>query len=134
MAALLVAGPVAALAAPESGDLTLAAVNDDFAAALPVDALPYENVQDLRAATAEEGEPTSCFGSTRTVWYSYTPTTTGMVTAGTGPDYPGIAVYTGSSLDSLTEVFCRPLYGYAPVTFEARAGTTYLCRTGADFA
>ncbi|MEU9825350.1 PKD domain-containing protein [Micromonospora chersina] len=134
MAALLVAGPVAALAAPESGDLTLAAVNDDFAAALPVGALPYENVQDLSAATAEEGEPTSCFGSTRTVWYSYTPTTTGMVTAGTGPDYPGIAVYTGSSLDSLTEVFCRPLYGYAPVTFEARAGTTYLFRTGADFA
>ncbi|MFE9955512.1 PKD domain-containing protein [Micromonospora sp. NPDC005299] len=132
--ALLMAGPVAALAAPESGDLALTAVNDDFAAALPVDALPYANVQDLSTATAEDGEPTSCFGATRTVWYSYTPTTTGMVTAGTGPDYPGIAVYTGSSLDSLSEVYCRPLYGYAPVTFEAQAGTTYLFRTGADFA
>lgn len=132
--ALLVAGPVAALAEPESGDLTLTAVNDDFAAALPVDALPYANVQDLSTATAEDGEPTSCFGASRTVWYSYTPTATGMVTAGTGPDYPGIAVYTGGSLDSLSEVFCRPLFGYAPVTFEARAGTTYLFRTGADYA
>ncbi|MET7967027.1 PKD domain-containing protein [Micromonospora sp. NPDC005305] len=128
------AGQGAVLAAPRSGDLTPTVVNDDFAAALPVDALPYSNVQDLSTATAQDGEPTSCFGATRTVWYAYTPTTTGMVTAGTGPDYPGIAVYTGSSLDSLSEVYCRPLYGYAPVTFEARAGTTYLFRTGADFA
>jgi hypothetical protein len=138
VARIAVAGVIAlmvpAFAAPASAEFSLAVVNDDFAAALPVDALPYANVQDLSTATAEDGEPTSCFGSTRTVWYSYTPTSTGMVTAGTGPDYPGIAVYTGSSLDSLAEVFCRPLYGYAPVTFEARAGTTYLFRTGADFA
>ncbi|KAB1906895.1 hypothetical protein [Micromonospora sp. AMSO31t] len=80
--ALLVAGQGAVLAAPRSGDLTPTVVNDDFAAALPVDALPYSNVQDLSTATAQDGEPTSCFGATRTVWYAYTPTTTGMVTAG----------------------------------------------------
>ncbi|MEU5567800.1 PKD domain-containing protein [Micromonospora musae] len=123
--ALLVAGPTAAFAAPG---------NDDFAGALPVDALPYSNVQDLSTATAQDGEPTSCFSSARTVWYSYTPETTRILTAETGPGYPGIAIYTGSSLGSLSEVSCRPLYGYAPVTFEAQAGTTYLFRIGADFA
>ncbi|NYF55783.1 PKD domain-containing protein [Micromonospora purpureochromogenes] len=110
------------------------AVNDDFAEALPVGALPYSNVQDLSTATAEPAEPSSCFNSTRTVWYSYTPTTTRTVMASTAPGYPGIAVYTGSSLSNLSEVFCLPLHGYAPVTFEAQAGTTYLFRTGADFA
>ncbi|MFG2054463.1 PKD domain-containing protein [Micromonospora sp. NPDC048930] len=132
--ALLVAGPTAAFAEQEGDVVTQAVTNDNFADALPVDALPYSNVQDLTTATAEDGEPTSCFSSTRTVWYSYTPTTTRMVTAGTLPDYPGIAVYTGSSLDSLTEVYCRPAYGYTPVTFEAQAGTTYLFRTGASFS
>lgn len=132
--ALLVAGPTAAAAAPEGDLVTQAVTNDNFADALPVDALPYSNVQDLTTATVEEGEPTSCFGSTRTVWYSYTPTTTRMVTAGTLPDYPGLAVYTGSALDSLSQVYCRPAYGYTPVTFEAQAGTTYLFQTGASFS
>src|SRR5437763_1838196 len=47
--------------------------NDDFANATPIGALPFSDRQDLSAATAEPAEPRSgCFGSTNTVWYSFT--------------------------------------------------------------
>ncbi|MET8834668.1 PKD domain-containing protein [Micromonospora sp. NPDC004540] len=110
------------------------AVNDDVADALPVGTLPYSNIQDLSSATSEAGEPTSCFSSARTVWYSYTPTVTGSVTANSHFDYLGLAVYTGSSPGDLTQVACRSLFQNTQLTFRAEAGTTYLFQLGADSA
>ncbi|WP_157744472.1 PKD domain-containing protein [Micromonospora viridifaciens] len=110
------------------------AANDSFANALPVGALPYSNLQDLATATTEDGEPSSCFTAPHTVWYSYTPTTSGSVMASTNPTDPGIAIYTGSSLSSLSEVACRRQFTYSPVTFQVQAGTTYLFRVGANRA
>ncbi|WP_405089586.1 PKD domain-containing protein [Micromonospora sp. NBC_01392] len=108
-------------------------VNDNLAGASSVGALPFVDVQDLSAATVQEGEPSSCFETDRTVWYSYTPTVDRLVTAGAGPDHLGVAVYTGDALDVLTEVSCRSTYAGTPVTFPARAGTTYLFRVGANY-
>ncbi|MCZ7437334.1 PKD domain-containing protein [Micromonospora sp. WMMC241] len=134
--AVAVPGVVALLAVHAAGAsaATDAPVNDDLAGALPVGALPFANGQDLSTATVQEGEPSSCFETDRTVWYSYTPAETGMVTAHAGPDHLGVAVYTGDSLDTLAEVTCRPTYSGTPVTFEARAGTTYRFRVGANYA
>ncbi|MFF5174138.1 PKD domain-containing protein [Micromonospora sp. NPDC000089] len=108
-------------------------VNDAFDDASTVAALPYENRQDFAAATAQAGEPTSCFASGHTVWYAYTPTTTRTLTARTAPDGLGVAVYTGTALGGLTQVACRGLFGSGPVSFEARAGTTYLFQVGSYY-
>ncbi|MEU1843006.1 PKD domain-containing protein [Micromonospora sediminicola] len=134
--AVAVPGVVALLAVNAAGASAAAdaPANDNLTGALPVGALPFVDGQDLSAATVQEGEPSSCFEAGRTVWYSYTPAADQLVTAGTGPDYLGVAVYTGDSLGTLAEVTCRPTYGGTPVTFRARAGTTYLLRIGADYA
>ncbi|MFI5836721.1 PKD domain-containing protein [Micromonospora sp. NPDC051300] len=133
--AVAVPGVVALLAvgAPGASAAADAPANDDLAGALPVGALPYANGQDLSAASVQEGEPSSCFETDRTVWYSYTPTADRLVTATAGPDYLGMAVYTGDSLDSLAEVSCRFTYSGTPVTFQARAGMTYRFRIGANY-
>jgi len=101
--------------------------NDDFANATLVDALPFNGVVDITAATLEPGEPSSsCFifvgFATRTAWYAFTPTETVWVGAthdGTGM----VAAYTGTSVLDLTELDCDPFSGR--VAFHAQAGTTY---------
>ena len=108
--------------------------NDDFADAFTVGPLPYNNGVDNRAATLEPGEPTQPSGAssplTRTTWYTLTATETGSVQidalcCGFGRN---ISVYTGGSVDALTEV---------PVTrsdlrviFMATAGTVYRIQDG----
>jgi hypothetical protein len=153
--ALLAAGQTAAFAAPSNDDYSAATVidtstfvtttdtsgatsdpsdpvtyseappNDDFADAIPVGGLPYADNQDYRGATREEREPQSC-SSGASAWYSYTPTTTGSVTARTSPDEPGIAVYLGSSLPGLALVGCSAPNSNRALTFVAQAGRTYL--------
>src|SRR5512147_825692 len=88
-----------------------APVNDNFADAIEITALPFDIYQDLTDATAEPGEPSpSCaWGNPlNSVWLKYTPATNGMLKAGfdeydTGPV---LAVYTGASVDALAEVVC----------------------------
>jgi PKD repeat protein len=103
--------------------------NDDFANATVIGALPYVDSSpvDLRAATAEPSEPVpSCiiFPSRKTVWYAFTPTQTGSVTAtmATASFATGIAAYTGSSLGTLTEVGCD---NFSLLTFQVNANTTH---------
>jgi PKD repeat protein len=106
--------------------------NDNFANATPVGALPFSDTQDLTGATAEPAEPQpGCFGTNNTVWYSYTAQTTGSITANADQYGAGLAAYTGSSLGSLSQVGCTQL-PYNPVTFRARAGTTYYFQVGAS--
>lgn len=109
-----------------------ASVNDNFANALSIGGLPYSNTQDYSAASAEAGEPSSCFTPANTVWYSYTATATGSITASTNSYYSGIAAYTGTSLGNLSQVACRGIYNSQSLTFMAEQGTTYYFQVEAN--
>lgn len=102
--------------------------NDDFANAMVVPALPYYTGQDTSGATVQAGEPSpSCAWNpvTNSVWYAFTATSDDSLRVGYSDFYfsPVVAVYTGSSLDQLTELGCRTWH--ERLTFAAQAGTTY---------
>jgi PKD repeat protein len=103
--------------------------NDDFANATSISALPFVDSLpvDLTAATAEPDEPVpSCIflPSRKTIWYVFTPTQSGSLTAtmATSSFPSGIAAYTGGSLATLTEVGCDQ---FSRLTFQVNANTTY---------
>ena len=116
-----------------------APANDDFAAAQAIGAsLPSGASGSTRAASEQAGEPQHGGpGGTHSVWYSWTPTTSGPVVIsdcpyGEGQPVSLLAVYTGGSLASLTPVAsddgaagasCGP--NAAQVSFDAKAGTIY---------
>jgi PKD repeat protein len=109
--------------------------NDDFANATAISALPFVDSRsvDLTGATIEPGEPgASCISpaAEKTVWYGFTPTQSGPITASlpTRSNYFGMAAYTGSSLGTLTEVGCDSYDGV--LTFQATANTTYYFQVG----
>ncbi len=103
--------------------------NDAFASATVIGALPFSNAVDITTASIEPGEPTpSCsfgFSSHRTVWYTFTPAATGVLSASVNAQFSTmVAVYSGGSLGALTEVNCSsPFVGTS--TFLAQAGTPY---------
>jgi hypothetical protein len=105
--------------------LTPPTANDDFAAATPVNAVPYSDIQDLGGTGTEEGEPTTCFTADNSIWYSYTATADQCLMATANEYYVGIAVYSGDSLANLTQVGCSIQAYYRPATFRALAGQTY---------
>lgn len=85
-------------------------------------------------ATGEAGEPDHAAISTPlgSVWWSWTPPTPGEVTLSTvGSDFDTtLAVYTGDSVDLLTEVASNDDIEYlfnlqSEVTFQVNAGVTY---------
>ena len=120
--------------------------NDDFSAATPVPAIPFEDDLALVGATSELNEPV-CGYSNLSVWYAFTPGETAYVTVETATDskYMSLAAYTGDSLGDLDLVACEsPFSGQllsvsrdggsqGPggglveyyIGFEARAGETY---------
>ena len=105
--------------------------NDDFANATSIASLPFSDIVNLAEATTQASEPSpSCIGLQNTVWYAFTPTTTGSVTARIDQYGAGLGVYTGSSLTNLTEIGCSPYYVQG-VTFRAQANTTYYFQVGA---
>jgi hypothetical protein len=121
------------------GDLTLSVAaqqpppNDDFANAMAIPGVPFTHTVDIVAATMQPGEPAYTCGSvTRSVWYAFTPTETGSVTARTSVGYNSIlTVYTGSSLTELSQVACRSYS--SPLTFRANAGQTYYLQVGQTY-
>ena len=88
--------------------------NDNFADAIVMEELPFTISLNTSAATREDGEPLECPGypgpaafMQKTVWYRFTPETTmGLDLEGNTDLEIGVIAYTGSSLDSLTEVGC----------------------------
>jgi PKD repeat protein len=102
-------------------------VNDFFNSPLVVGSIPYSRNVDTTSATMEPGEPlpTCAFASSGgTVWFSYTPPTNEFVAANTfGPD-SSIGVYTGSSVDALSQVDCRT-FGWENFVLSLTGGTTY---------
>ena len=105
--------------------------NDDFDNATLIDALPFSDVVDLSAATTEPGQPAPCEFPSRAVWYTFTAAENGSIFASTNNAgfSTVVAVYTGSSLATLTPVSCRN----TSVVFTAEAGTTYHFLVGGLF-
>jgi hypothetical protein len=111
-----------------------APANDNFANPKLFTSVPFTDTVDTTAATLEPGEPIpSCgFGNPPgTVWYAFTPTTAGTVSATTQPTNFQVAAYSGSSLTSLTELGCRAFGGL--LTIPVKAGQTYYFQVGGVF-
>ena len=123
--------------------LRAAPANDDFAAAQALSGpLPIVVHGDNHDAARQPGEP---FHSnvtptpTRSVWYTWTPQTSGPVLVETCHLDSVVAVYTGDTLSGLARVgtyvgddfFCS-LLGNGRVAFEAIAGTRYRIAVAAD--
>lgn len=112
--------------------------NDNFANAASVGSLPF-NDQGVHIgnATVEPGEnqiPNGAFTPmTSTVWYAITPQTSETLTASSFLSCctsPIIAIYSGNSLATLTQVAGA---SGQPVSFRANAGTTYYIQAGIGF-
>ena len=116
--AVIFAGVTPAFAAP---------TNDNFADATPISSLPYNASADTTGATFEVDEPANCNVGypLKTAWYAYTsPTNTSLTAKVNYSGFPTLlAVYTGSSLNSLTQIGCS--YYYNNTSFQADAGITY---------
>jgi hypothetical protein len=105
--------------------------NDDFVNAKAAFGLPFIESVDMTAATTEAGEPVTPAGQpiVGSAWYAFTATGAGSLTASTTLccPQPPLAVYTGSSLTTLTEV--KAVFG-PTLTFLPTAGTTYYFQVG----
>lgn len=75
--------------------------NDDFARATVVDELPYRAVRDLALATREPGEPLCAIGG-GSIWYRLSVLGGAKVAVSVGYAQAALAVYEGTSLESLT--------------------------------
>jgi PKD repeat protein len=105
-------------------------VNDDFADATQITALPFSEVVELRAATTETAEPLYPGGTPvgGSAWYVFTPAETGLYTVrlrGCCEAVPIVGIYTGNALESLTEIASAAGFFDPKVTFRATAGTPY---------
>ncbi|MGH7484376.1 MAG: RCC1 domain-containing protein, partial [bacterium] len=111
-----------------------AIANDEFANSASV-SIPYSGSLSTLCATTQAGEPRPCAGIGATVWYRYTPATSQRLQADTvGSDHDtGLAIYTGSSLNSLTLVGCDDDSGgqlTSLLSFTGSAATTYYFQVG----
>jgi PKD repeat protein len=109
--------------------------NDDFAKATLVSLpLPFDDTVDTQYASWQSGEPTPSCASygpgSRSVWYAFTPETSGSVSARipSAAFTPVLAAYTGNSLNNLTQIGCQTSSNL--LTFHANAGTTYYFQIG----
>ena len=113
-----------------------APTNDNFADATPITTgLPFSVNADNSGATSEAGESNPCGSgfNPSSVWFAYTPSTDTALTARVSYyNFPTVlAVYTGSSLNDLTQVGCSQYY-YS-TTFQAHASTTYYFQVSGYF-
>lgn len=116
---LSLALPVGVLAAPS---------NDNFADVQVVGGLPFSVYHDTSGATFEADEPYPSCGygyPLKTAWFAFTPSTNQTLIARADYYYfPTIlTVYTGDSLNNLSEVGCSNYWSRS--TFMAQAGVTY---------
>gem|GEM_PF-2516602 len=109
----------------------LGAVNDNFAAAVPLTGAQGTVYGNNIDATAEAGEPNHAgVVGGRSLWWNWTPPYNGTVTLTTsGSDFDTLlAVYTGNTLASLSQIAANndvPPGTASSVSFSATAGTTY---------
>jgi hypothetical protein len=117
-------------------NFTPAPANDDFANAMVVGDIPFSNTVYNASASTESGEPNpGCYWDNmyRTIWYAYTPSTSGSITfERSGFYYSFSAVYAGSSLDTLTLLRCAA-YEYSHFTLHVDPGVTYYIQLGSAY-
>jgi hypothetical protein len=130
--AMTVVGTLPTLAAPPP--------NDDIANAVTVtEPLPFSNSVSTVEATAAPDDPlpgcTFIFDGA-TVWYAYTPSTSGYINANTaGSDYDTVlSAFTGSP-GTLTEIACNDdaIGLQSQVVIPVTAGVTYYFMVGSYF-
>jgi len=112
-----------------------APTNDNFAIPETIVSLPFSQTVDVTEATAEDGEPTACWGMDHTVWYSFTPSQNMAVHAnviGSQMD-ANVNVYhaIGTGINSLEFLGCA-YFGSSP-SFLFQAGQTYYLQAGTIF-
>lgn len=107
--------------------------NDNFAAAQMLNADSGRLTADNANATKETGEPDHAGNpGGKSVWWSWTPSASGLASIDThGSDFDTLlAVYTGTSVEALTQVAANDNDGStgntSGVTFTAQQGTTYM--------
>jgi hypothetical protein len=122
MAAAILMLPSTALAQPAS---------DDFGSATTViEPLPFSHSTSTVGATSADTDP-PCGGAT--VWYAYTPSTSGRIAADTiGSDYDTTLWVGTGSPDELVTIGCNDdAFGLQSfVSWDAVAGTTYYIMAG----
>lgn len=110
--------------------------NNCFASPTSVAAGGATLSQSTSGATLESGEPRPCGSMGGTVWFTWTPTTSGTATIETvGSSYDTVvAAFTGSSLGSIASVACNDDIAsgnyQSRISFSASAGTTYRIQAG----
>lgn len=126
-----------------SGDIQVslnqvpAPANDLFANAIDFGAAPGLADFEISGATLEDNEPSpSCmFGSPffESVWYSFTPAETASLWAilSPAPFSPVMAVYSGTTLSTLTELGCGG--SNQLITLHVESGQTYYFQIGSFF-
>jgi len=114
---------------------TCASTNDAFAAALML-SVPGSASGSSQGASLESGEPQPCGQIGATVWYKVQPGATGTLTASTsGSNYDTVlALYSGSSLTTLTQLGCNDdtstIDFTSIVSASVTAGQTYYIQIG----
>lgn len=120
-------------------DVTGKPANDKFKKAIEIGSLGFvHEVDTTDGATLQSGEPTpSCAASfDRTIWFRYIPGSDRHLTADTFESEfdTFIAVWKGTSIDSLTEKACNDDSpggsGESQVDWTAKAGKTYYIQVG----
>ena len=108
-------------------------VNDDFVNAIGVSYIPFTHGTTLEYATLEPFElvPECAYDPTGSIWYAFTPSESGSVMVDLQYVWFNtyVGVYTGNSLDNLTEVSYRCDWGNR-LAFQASAGETYHIKVG----
>ncbi|MGD8473546.1 MAG: PKD domain-containing protein [Anaerolineae bacterium] len=110
-------------------------VNDDFANAIGVSDIPFSHGTTLEYATLEPLEPVPecAYEPTGSIWYAFTASESATMLASTGSFWfdTYLGIYTGASLDDLTEVISGCGWDMANrLIFQASAGTTYYIQVG----
>lgn len=101
--------------------------NDDFYSAIEIPSLPFTSTIDSSEATTGLNDPSPCgdIYPNNSVWYSYTPLSSGPVLISTEVSNHDLAVgvYTGDYNEGLTEVICS--VGAGAFTAKLDAGVRY---------
>jgi hypothetical protein len=106
--------------------------NDDFAARALLNGGTTAASVNLDAASWENNEPDTDGLGPQTVWYRWTPPLAGLYVVDTtgSPDFVRVAVFTGSTLNTLAKVGTEKILGLSPraagrIFLNAAAGTEY---------
>jgi hypothetical protein len=122
-ALFLFAGPRPAFSSPPA--------NDNFADADVIATLPFSDSGDLNGTTTEPGESTPCGFQPQTVWYTFTPSSTTVISTDLNGSSGGLILTAyqsnGGGIGGLGYMSC--IYG-GSLTFTANAGTTYYFQVG----